>query len=160
MWPQNTVSIEYILGDIFISKQRLVLWKITFSALKLIYRNSLFFRAAQKLGKKKKRHQQQEPDLPLYPTKYNEVIKNTPPPAPPCLLRAAGRLQQPGIGKVMCQYSVYFWGFAVEKNEGKNRKSKLKWRKPFFFKCLAKLYSLGLCQSGQSRFLKFVDEHD
>ncbi|XP_065943161.1 kinesin-like protein KIF26B isoform X2 [Magallana gigas] len=67
---------------------------------------SFFARAAQKLGKKKKRHQQQEPDLPLYPTKYNEVIKNTPPPAPPCLLRAAGRLQQPGIGKVKVMLKI------------------------------------------------------
>lgn len=69
--------------------------------LMLLMSWTLLCRAAQKLGKKKKRHHQQEPDLPQYPTKFNEVIKNSPPPAPPCLLRAAGRLQQPGIGKVL-----------------------------------------------------------
>ncbi|XP_062588901.1 kinesin-like protein KIF26B isoform X4 [Saccostrea cucullata] len=63
-------------------------------------------RAAQKLGKKKKKHHQQEPDLPQYNTKYNEVLKNSPPPAPPCLLRAAGRLQQPGIGKVKVMLKI------------------------------------------------------
>ncbi|KAK3093323.1 hypothetical protein FSP39_014094 [Pinctada imbricata] len=66
----------------------------------------IFNRAAQKLGKKKKRHQQQEPELPQYPTKFNEVLRVSPPPAPPCLLRAAGRLQQPGVGKVKVMLKI------------------------------------------------------
>ena len=61
-------------------------------------------RAAQKLGKKKKRQQSieqdQAPPRPSFPTSYSDVIRLTPPPAPPCLLRTVGRLQNPGMGKV------------------------------------------------------------
>lgn len=61
-------------------------------------------RAAQKLSKKKKRQQSQEPEPPSYPTSYGHVIRLTPPPAPPCLLRTVGRLQNPGVGKVRAHH--------------------------------------------------------
>ncbi|XP_025104476.1 kinesin-like protein KIF26A isoform X2 [Pomacea canaliculata] len=67
---------------------------------------SFFHRAAQKLSKKKKRQQSQEPEPPSYPTSYGHVIRLTPPPAPPCLLRTVGRLQNPGVGKVKVMVRV------------------------------------------------------
>ena len=60
-------------------------------------------RAAQKLtisSKKKKKYQSSEPELPVFPTSFSEVIRNNPPSAPPFLLRTAGRLQTPVTGKV------------------------------------------------------------
>ncbi|XP_033736356.1 kinesin-like protein KIF26B isoform X2 [Pecten maximus] len=68
---------------------------------------SFFARAAQKLSKKKKRlHQPPEPEPPPFPTKFYEIIRMTPPPAPPCLLRMAGRLQTPGVGKVKVMLKI------------------------------------------------------
>ncbi|XP_059172554.1 kinesin-like protein KIF26B isoform X2 [Physella acuta] len=71
---------------------------------------SFFARAAQKLGKKKKRHHSQDqeplPALPTFPTNFSDVIRLTPPPAPPCLLRSGGRLQNPGMGKVKVMLKI------------------------------------------------------
>lgn len=63
-------------------------------------------RAAQKLSKKKKRQQSVEPEPPSYPTAYGQVVRLTPPPAPPCLIRAVGRLQNPGVGKVKVMLKI------------------------------------------------------
>lgn len=60
----------------------------------------LYYRAAQKLGKKKRRHQPTQPDTPSFPTKFYEIVRTNPPPVPPCLLRTVGRAQNPGVGKV------------------------------------------------------------
>lgn len=64
---------------------------------------SFFARAAQKLNissKKKRKCQNNVPETPVFPTSYSDVIRNNPPSAPPYLLRTAGRLQAPGVGKV------------------------------------------------------------
>ena len=65
----------------------------------------LFFinRAAQKLNiktHKKKKHHEKEEERPQFPTNFSDVIRMNPPPAPPVLVRSAGRLQNPGTGKV------------------------------------------------------------
>ncbi|XP_023930783.1 kinesin-like protein KIF26B [Lingula anatina] len=60
-------------------------------------------RAAQKLNissKKKRRREPPEPEPPPFPTRFSEIIHASPPPAPPCLLRTVGRIQNPGTGKV------------------------------------------------------------
>ncbi|XP_013390398.1 kinesin-like protein KIF26B [Lingula anatina] len=64
---------------------------------------SFFARAAQKLNissKKKRRREPPEPEPPPFPTRFSEIIHASPPPAPPCLLRTVGRIQNPGTGKV------------------------------------------------------------
>ncbi|KAJ8399158.1 hypothetical protein AAFF_G00415370 [Aldrovandia affinis] len=62
--------------------------------------------AAQKLNlsSKRKKHQ---PPLPLsqepsiYPTSFSGILQVSPPPAPPCLLRAVSKVKEnPGMGKV------------------------------------------------------------
>ncbi|KAI1895428.1 hypothetical protein AGOR_G00106180 [Albula goreensis] len=62
--------------------------------------------AAQKLNlsSKRKKHQ---PSLPLsqepsiYPTSFSGILQVSPPPAPPCLLRAVSKVKDnPGMGKV------------------------------------------------------------
>ncbi|KAG5857653.1 hypothetical protein ANANG_G00021700, partial [Anguilla anguilla] len=67
---------------------------------------SFFIRAAQKLNlsSKRKKHQ---PPLPLsqepsiYPTSFSGILQVSPPPAPPCLLRAVSKVKDnPGMGKV------------------------------------------------------------
>uniref|UniRef100_A0A667XMC2 Kinesin family member 26A n=1 Tax=Myripristis murdjan TaxID=586833 RepID=A0A667XMC2_9TELE len=69
----------------------------------------LFFicsRAAQKLNlsSKRKKHQPlllhpQEPSI--YPTNFSGILQLSPPPAPPCLLRAVSKVKEnPGMGKV------------------------------------------------------------
>ncbi|KAG7466318.1 hypothetical protein MATL_G00163530, partial [Megalops atlanticus] len=67
---------------------------------------SFFIRAAQKLNlsSKRKKHQ---PTLPLsqepsiYPTSFSGILQVSPPPAPPCLLRAVSKVKDnPGMGKV------------------------------------------------------------
>nr|KAG5702100.1 hypothetical protein BaRGS_010366 [Batillaria attramentaria] len=68
--------------------------------------NRILLRAAQKLSKKKKRQQSLEPEPPSYPTAYGQVVRLTPPPAPPCLLRAVGRVQNPGVGKVKVMLKI------------------------------------------------------
>ena len=78
-----------------------------------IYYNCVFisdFRAAQKLNisSRKKKKAQSEMDLPPFPTNFSEVIRCTPPPAPPGLLRGVGRAQNPGTGKVRhIYYSIF-----------------------------------------------------
>ncbi|XP_029316539.1 kinesin-like protein KIF26A isoform X2 [Cottoperca gobio] len=67
---------------------------------------SFFIRAAQKLNlsSKRKKHQPsllhpQEPSI--YPTNFSGILLVSPPPAPPCLLRAVSKVKEnPGMGKV------------------------------------------------------------
>ncbi|XP_061751254.1 kinesin-like protein KIF26A isoform X2 [Nerophis ophidion] len=67
---------------------------------------SFFIRAAQKLNlsTKRKKHQPiplhpQEPSI--YPTNFSGILQVSPPPAPPCLLRAVSKVKEnPGMGKV------------------------------------------------------------
>nr|XP_057947254.1 kinesin-like protein KIF26A isoform X2 [Doryrhamphus excisus] len=67
---------------------------------------SFFIRAAQKLNlsSKRKKHQPsllhpQEPSV--YPTNFSGILQASPPPAPPCLLRAVSKVKEnPGMGKV------------------------------------------------------------
>ncbi|XP_028293559.1 kinesin-like protein KIF26A isoform X1 [Gouania willdenowi] len=67
---------------------------------------SFFIRAAQKLNlsSKSKKHQPsllhpQEPSI--YPTNFSGILQVSPPPAPPCLLRAVSKVKEnPGMGKV------------------------------------------------------------
>ncbi|XP_075964101.1 kinesin-like protein KIF26A [Anarhichas minor] len=67
---------------------------------------SFFIRAAQKLNlsSKRKKHQPsllhpQEPSI--YPTNFSGILQVSPPPAPPCLLRAVSKgKENPGMGKV------------------------------------------------------------
>ncbi|XP_067901525.1 kinesin-like protein KIF26B isoform X2 [Heterodontus francisci] len=68
---------------------------------------SFFARAAQKLNlssKKKKHHRPPAPnvsDAPLFPTNFSGILQMSPPPAPPCLLRAINKVKDnPGMGKV------------------------------------------------------------
>ncbi|XP_067844725.1 kinesin-like protein KIF26B [Heptranchias perlo] len=68
---------------------------------------SFFARAAQKLNlssKKKKHHRPPAPnvsDTPLFPTNFSGILQTSPPPAPPCLLRAINKVKDnPGMGKV------------------------------------------------------------
>uniref|UniRef100_A0A8C4EB61 Kinesin family member 26Ab n=1 Tax=Dicentrarchus labrax TaxID=13489 RepID=A0A8C4EB61_DICLA len=67
---------------------------------------SFFIRAAQKLNlsSKRKKHQPsllhpQEPSI--YSTNFSGILQVSPPPAPPCLLRAVSKVKEnPGMGKV------------------------------------------------------------
>ncbi|XP_031683942.1 kinesin-like protein KIF26B [Oncorhynchus kisutch] len=74
---------------------------------------SFFARAAQKLNlssKKKKQCPAPPPvvcDPPLFPTNFSGTLQTTPPPAPPCLLRAASKIKDtPGLGKVKVMVRV------------------------------------------------------
>ncbi|XP_038864764.1 kinesin-like protein KIF26B [Salvelinus namaycush] len=74
---------------------------------------SFFARAAQKLNlssKKKKQRPAPPPvvcDPPLFPTNFSGTLQTTPPPAPPCLLRAASKIKDtPGLGKVKVMVRV------------------------------------------------------
>ncbi|CAI9734877.1 kinesin KIF26B isoform X2 [Octopus vulgaris] len=70
---------------------------------------SFFARAAQKLSisSKKKKKSHMDPELPIFPTCYSEIIRLNPPPAPPYLLRNAGKMQNPGIGKVKVMVRIF-----------------------------------------------------
>ncbi|XP_076834418.1 kinesin-like protein KIF26A isoform X2 [Brachyhypopomus gauderio] len=67
---------------------------------------SFFLRAAQKLNLSAKRKKPQTPMLQppepsVYPTNFSCILQVSPPPAPPCLLRASSKTKEnPGIGKV------------------------------------------------------------
>ncbi|XP_051578836.1 kinesin-like protein KIF26A [Myxocyprinus asiaticus] len=67
---------------------------------------SFFIRAAEKLNLSSKRKKQQPPlvypqEPSIYPTNFSAVLQFSPPPAPPCLLRAGSKAKEnPGIGKV------------------------------------------------------------
>ncbi|XP_072545533.1 kinesin-like protein KIF26A isoform X2 [Salminus brasiliensis] len=67
---------------------------------------SFFIRAAQKLNLSSKRKKAQQPVLQppepsIYPTNFSSIIQLSPPPAPPCLLRAGSKAKEnPGMGKV------------------------------------------------------------
>ncbi|NXL88166.1 KI26B protein, partial [Alectura lathami] len=67
---------------------------------------SFFARAAQKLNlsSKKKKHRpsaSSAPESPLFSTNFSSILQASPPPAPPCLLRAVSKVKDtPGVGKV------------------------------------------------------------
>ncbi|KAM3931136.1 kinesin-like protein KIF26B [Leptodactylus fuscus] len=67
---------------------------------------SFFARAAQKLNlSSKKKKQRTTPSLvsepPLFSTSFCGILQTSPPPAPPCLLRAVNKVKDtPGLGKV------------------------------------------------------------
>ncbi|KAM6323788.1 kinesin-like protein KIF26B [Aegotheles albertisi] len=67
---------------------------------------SFFARAAQKLNlsSKKKKHRPSAssiPESPLFSTSFSSILQTSPPPAPPCLLRAVSKVKDtPGLGKV------------------------------------------------------------
>ncbi|XP_026789752.3 kinesin-like protein KIF26A isoform X3 [Pangasianodon hypophthalmus] len=67
---------------------------------------SFFIRAAQKLNLSSKRKKPQPPMLQppepsIYPTNFSSILQLSPPPAPPCLLRASSKAKEnPGMGKV------------------------------------------------------------
>ncbi|XP_003410970.1 kinesin-like protein KIF26B [Loxodonta africana] len=67
---------------------------------------SFFARAAQKLNlsSKKKKHRPSTSsvaELPLFATSFSGILQLSPPPAPPCLLRAVNKVKDtPGLGKV------------------------------------------------------------
>ncbi|KAK6182778.1 hypothetical protein SNE40_010388 [Patella caerulea] len=67
---------------------------------------SFLSRAAQKISKKKKRHQPPDPEPPPFPTNFCDIIRSSPPPAPPCLARGLGRLLNPGAGKVKVMLKI------------------------------------------------------
>lgn len=62
-------------------------------------------RAAQKLNlsskKKKHRPTSSTAEPPLFATSFSGILQTSPPPAPPCLLRAVNKVKDtPGLGKV------------------------------------------------------------
>ncbi|XP_012872739.1 PREDICTED: kinesin-like protein KIF26B [Dipodomys ordii] len=67
---------------------------------------SFFARAAQKLNlsSKKKKHRPSTVsavETPLFATSFSGILQTSPPPAPPCLLRAVNKVKDaPGLGKV------------------------------------------------------------
>ncbi|KAK9411835.1 kinesin-like KIF26B [Crotalus adamanteus] len=67
---------------------------------------SFFARAAQKLNlsSKKKKHRPSASSVSeshLFATKFSMILQTSPPPAPPCLLRAVSKVKDtPGVGKV------------------------------------------------------------
>ncbi|XP_056624079.1 kinesin-like protein KIF26B [Triplophysa dalaica] len=73
---------------------------------------SFFARAAQKLNlsSKKKKQRPVPPvacDPPLFPTNFSGILQVSPPPAPPCLLRAVNKVKDtPGMGKVKVMVRV------------------------------------------------------
>ncbi|XP_064188234.1 kinesin-like protein KIF26B [Anguilla rostrata] len=73
---------------------------------------SFFARAAQKLNlsSKKKKQRPAAPlacDPPLFPTNFSGILQTSPPPAPPCLLRAVNKVKDtPGLGKVKVMLRV------------------------------------------------------
>ncbi|XP_026855653.2 kinesin-like protein KIF26B isoform X2 [Electrophorus electricus] len=73
---------------------------------------SFFARAAQKLNlsSKKKKQRSAPPvvcDPPLFPTNFSGILQVSPPPAPPCLLRAVSKVRDnPGLGKVKVMLRV------------------------------------------------------
>lgn len=87
--------------------------------------SSLLFslRAAQKLNLASKKKKQktaavtapvtsssQSCDPALFPTNFSSALLMAPPPAPPCLLRAANKIKDtPGLGKVTETYFERLW---------------------------------------------------
>uniref|UniRef100_A0A3B1KDB4 Kinesin family member 26A n=1 Tax=Astyanax mexicanus TaxID=7994 RepID=A0A3B1KDB4_ASTMX len=68
---------------------------------------SFFIRAAQKLNLSSSKRKKTQPPVLLppepsiYPTNFSSIIQLSPPPAPPCLLRAGSKAKEnPGMGKV------------------------------------------------------------
>jgi len=56
------------------------------------------------LSSKKKKHRPSAssvPESPLFTTSFSSILQTSPPPAPPCLLRAVSKVKDtPGLGKV------------------------------------------------------------
>ncbi|XP_032098085.1 kinesin-like protein KIF26B isoform X1 [Sapajus apella] len=73
---------------------------------------SFFARAAQKLNlsSKKKKHRpsaSSAAEPPLFATSFSGILQTSPPPAPPCLLRAVNKVKDtPGLGKVKVMLRV------------------------------------------------------
>ncbi|ETE68919.1 Kinesin-like protein KIF26B, partial [Ophiophagus hannah] len=71
--------------------------------------NSLAPGAAQKLNlsSKKKKHRpsaSSTSESHLFTTKFSMILQTSPPPAPPCLLRAVSKVKDtPGLGKINSQ---------------------------------------------------------
>lgn len=72
-------------------------------------------RAAQKLNlsSKKKKHRPSAssvPESPLFSTCFSSILQTSPPPAPPCLLRAVSKVKDtPGLGKVGLANTLKYW---------------------------------------------------
>nr|XP_020446632.1 kinesin-like protein KIF26A isoform X2 [Monopterus albus] len=87
---------------------------------------SFFIRAAQKLNlsSKRKKHQpsQLHPQEPsIYPTNFSGILQVSPPPAPPCLLRAVSKVKEnPGIGKVKVMMRICPSLEAVDSSESQS----------------------------------------
>ncbi|XP_058470899.1 kinesin-like protein KIF26A isoform X1 [Solea solea] len=87
---------------------------------------SFFIRAAQKLNlsSKRKKHQpsllhSQEPSI--YPTNFSGILQVSPPPAPPCLLRAVSKVKEnPGMGKVKVMMRICPSLEAVDSSESQS----------------------------------------
>ncbi|KAM6979848.1 kinesin-like protein KIF26B [Aplochiton taeniatus] len=76
---------------------------------------SFFARAAQRLNLSSKKRKQRLAaalppvtcDPPLFPSNFSGALQMAPPPAPPCLLRAANKIKDtPGLGKVKVMVRV------------------------------------------------------
>ncbi|XP_066282679.1 kinesin-like protein KIF26B isoform X3 [Branchiostoma lanceolatum] len=71
---------------------------------------SFFARAAQKLNlasKKKKKHAPEpQPELPVFPTNFSDLLKASPPSVPPCFLRTSSKRDNLGVGKVKVMLRV------------------------------------------------------
>ncbi|XP_019642367.1 PREDICTED: kinesin-like protein KIF26A isoform X2 [Branchiostoma belcheri] len=71
---------------------------------------SFFARAAQKLNlasKKKKKHAPEpQPELPIFPTNFSDLLKASPPSVPPCFLRTSSKRDNLGVGKVKVMLRV------------------------------------------------------
>ncbi|TRY82092.1 hypothetical protein DNTS_014922 [Danionella cerebrum] len=80
-------------------------------------------RAAQKLNLSSKRKKQPPPlvfpqEPSLYPTNFSAVLQFSPPPAPPCLLRAGSKAKEnPGMGKVKVMMRICPTLGAVDSSE-------------------------------------------
>ncbi|TSR99388.1 Kinesin-like protein KIF26A [Bagarius yarrelli] len=71
---------------------------------------SFFLRAAQKLNLSKRRKPQPPPPSPpdphdplFYTEGFSAALQISPPPVPPCLLRAGAKVKDPGMGKFVCK---------------------------------------------------------
>ncbi|XP_078590135.1 kinesin-like protein KIF26B isoform X8 [Branchiostoma floridae x Branchiostoma japonicum] len=71
---------------------------------------SFFARAAQKLNlasKKRKKHAPEpQPELPVFPTNFGDLLKASPPAVPPCFLRTSSKRDNLGVGKVKVMLRV------------------------------------------------------
>lgn len=113
-----SISWKYLLFVLTLSQCSLsiIMWQVdcclSFSFF-LLFSAFLSLRAAQKLSLASKKKKQKTTaltatvtsspscDPPLFPTNFSSTLLMAPPPAPPCLLRAANKIKDtPGLGKV------------------------------------------------------------